>query len=87
MKTIFKFPLVVCDEITLNMPIGAEILTVQLQERVPCIWARVDPTRCSETRVFRIHGTGNPIPSWDKEIYIGTWQQEMFVWHLFEFIK
>ena len=87
MKTIFKYPLVTRDEMSLNMPIGAEILTVQLQDGVPCMWTRVDPSRCQETRIFHIHGTGNPIPNSDREIYIGTWQKGSFVWHLFEFIK
>lgn len=40
------------------MPIGAEILSVQVQRGNPHMWALVDPEAPCEVRTFRILGTG-----------------------------
>lgn len=86
MKTIWKFPIYVIDSQPVKMPKGAEILTVQLQGNQPCIWAMVDDRAQPETRTIEVHGTGNAIRQ-DMGIsrkYIGTFQAEPFVWHVFE---
>lgn len=86
MKTIWKFPLSITSLQRVEMPEGAEILTVQLQYERPCLWALVDPEQNTIQRYFEIHGTGNPIHvdmSVERE-YIGTFQQREFVWHVFE---
>lgn len=83
MKQIWKFTV----ENVIEMPKGAEILTVQIQDSFnTCIWALVDPEEETEKRVFEVVGTGHKFDNANKK-YIGTWQISMFVWHLFEVIN
>jgi hypothetical protein len=84
MKTIYKYPLNSHD-CTLQLPKGAEILTVQLQNQIPTLWALVNPMTVTEERHICIVGTG-----WDVEDtmkYITTYMDGYFVWHAFELIK
>lgn len=84
---IYKYQLEVKDYFSIVMPKGASILTVQVQQGIPCIWAIVDPEQIlMETRNFRIFGTGHPILVSAKNSYIGTFQLQNggFVGHLFE---
>ena len=86
-KRIFKYPLQITDEQTVEMPLEAIILCVQIQQEEPCLWALVDPTLPSTTRrKIRIIGTGQPIFDVDKLIYIDSIQQlgGKFMWHVFE---
>jgi hypothetical protein len=86
MKTIWKFNLTLTDSQYIKMPKAAEILTIQRQNEQACLWALVNPNAEKETRYFEIHGTGNPILESDnrERKYIGTFQQPLFVWHVFE---
>ncbi len=85
-KTIWKYELPMVDT-TISMPIGAEILAVQLQKKIVCMWALIDPGSERENRNFRIVGTGSKKKiELKKENYLGTVQQEIFVWHIFEII-
>jgi len=91
MTTIWKFPVTMKDEddIEIEMPTGAYILTVQSQGdpvfAVPFVWARVDPEAPKEKRLFRVFGTGYPIEE-PGLFYIGTFQMRAgaLVFHLFE---
>lgn len=56
------------------MPVGAKILTVQVQNGIPCMWAMVDPDASTEEVTIRVHGTGHPICDSAKLEYIGTFQ-------------
>lgn len=88
-QSIWKFPLVVENKTTLQMPVGSEVLCVQAQAgHLPCLWALVYPEKEKEDRHFELFGTGHPVPN-DISIerkYIGTYQLEdgAFVAHLFE---
>lgn len=86
MKTIWKFRLAGMDRQRLRMPKGAEVLTVQIQGDEPFIWAIVDDQAETETRVFDIYGTGNPLPESVMGVrkYVGTFQKAWFVGHVFE---
>lgn len=95
MKSIWKFPIeaVLTDTFEIDMPIGAEILTVQMQRDVPCFWAIVDPSVNRMTRRFRMVGTGHKFDfgadRYDTApLYIGTIQMAdgALVWHFFEII-
>lgn len=70
--------------IEVKMPKGAEIIHVQAQREIPCIWALVDPEAEPETRYFYIAATGEDVPCVVR--YVGTvFQQDRFyVWHIFE---
>lgn len=83
---IWKYPLAVIDCQFLNMPIGAQLLTVQMQNGKPCLWALVDETATeTQRRGITIHGTGNPVPD-DPGRYIATFQMMGgdLVFHAFE---
>lgn len=83
MKTIWKFTLE--PNCTLEMPIGAEILTVQEQNGHAQMWALVDPYAENEEREFAVYGTGHKIPD-SPGAYVGTFQlnEGTLVFHVFE---
>jgi hypothetical protein len=80
---IFKYPLRVDDRQTVQLPKGAELLTVQTQHGSPCLWALVDEAAETESRVILMHGTGHPISCLGK--YLGTFQLDggNLVFHAF----
>lgn len=85
-KKIFKYPFEVTDYQTITMPKEAEILCVQVQNGVPCIWALVDTLSMPVDRYFSVYGTGHPVYN-DASEYIGTFQinDGSLVFHLFEY--
>ena len=84
MMTIWKFPLDVTDEQLISMPSEAEILSLQVQSGIPCIWATVDSSRPAENRRFFTHGTGHNITRAHIGKFIGTYQIGSLVFHVFE---
>ena len=85
MSTIYKYPLEP-GRTQLQIPHGAQALTVQMQNGTPCLWAKVDPTRPAELRIFDVYGTGNAMPDDPRMLYVATFQMEggALVWHVFE---
>lgn len=83
MTTIWKFPVEVTDAFSVKMPEGARILSVQVQGRRPVMWAVVDPGSPLHARRFRLYGTGHPTAI-EQDRFIGTFQLEALVFHLFE---
>lgn len=88
---IFKYPIdpVLGDLLTVRMPRGAQVLTVQVQYGTPCLWALVDPEAPHEIRTFATYGTGRPMQvpgNHNGAKYIGTYQVEggALVFHVFE---
>ena len=73
-KTIWKFAFEINDEIVIEMPKGAKILTVQVQNGLAFIWALVDPDAEKEKRYFDLYGTGHPIDMSIDRWYVGTFQ-------------
>jgi len=90
-KTIWKFKLETTEIQEIEMPMYAEILCVQTQNEIPCLWALVDPTAEKEIRHFEVFGTGHPIEQDHpyRRNYIGTYQLcgGDFVLHVFEYTK
>ncbi len=96
MKVIWKFSTIdngFDEKFSIYMPKGAEILTVQTDEKNnhPTIWALVDPEQENEERFFELFGTGHEIHG-DMGVerkYIGTYQYQKgaFVGHIFERIN
>jgi len=84
MKTIWKFPLAIVNWQDVEMPMGATILSVDVQKDILCIWALVDPTRNKVNRRIRIAGTGHEIDPRGLD-YIGTAQMAGgdLIWHVF----
>jgi hypothetical protein len=85
MKTIHKFPLDVIDDQPFEMPIGAKVLCVQVQNGLPCIWAEVNTEVPKENRWFSVYGTGAELAAFD-HTYIGTFQLRdgQLVFHVYE---
>ena len=84
MQTIWKFP-VSERNFSLNIPEGAQILSVQAQGNKGQMWVLVDPQARKETRVFWAINTGDPLPKGNLK-YIGTYQLDKgnYVLHVFE---
>lgn len=57
----------------MNLPLGATILTVQVQYGVPCIWFLCDPEAPVARRCIALYGTGHDVPP-NPGKYIGTVQ-------------
>lgn len=74
MKTVYKYKGLLTDLQMPELPVGAEILRVDVQNNYGevCIWALVDPNEyLSCQRNIRIAGTGHPIEQ-RKLKYINT---------------
>lgn len=74
----------------LQLPVGAEILSVQSQGDIPQVWAIVDPEAETETRQIEIFATGEAIETENvNRKYLGTIQLKggAFVFHAFERIS
>ncbi len=86
MEVVYKYQLVVTDRQEIKMPKEAKILTVQVQNGQPCIWAKVNPDNDTEKVAIRIHGTGHQIPDGERLEYIGTFQLPRYslVFHAFK---
>ena len=91
MKEIWKYELdkylisngMITDSPVIGMPEDFETLTVQMQGGSPCLWVIVDPHKPLRAIPFCIFGTGQEMKKEVKK-YVGTWQTNGFVFHLFE---
>ena len=86
-RTIWKFPLgEVNDLLTLSVPKGAELLTMQVQNGEPCIWALVDPSAPKVTRAFAVRGTGHDASGLEASKHVGSFQLlgGRLVFHVFD---
>jgi len=88
-KTVYKYPLIISGINEIMMPENAEILTVQVQDETPCLWALVDIKETQKMRLFEVYGTGHPIyyEMGIERKYISTFQLHELglVFHVFEF--
>jgi hypothetical protein len=89
MQTIWKYPITVTDRFTLNLPKGAQILSLQPQHDQVCLWALVDPDQPKEARLFRLFGTGHAVEEGDRLSFVGTFQVQggSLVFHVFEYMR
>jgi len=88
MRTVYKYPVKVDDHFELELPRGAEILTVETQGEAVQLWALVDPAESTEPRQFRLAGTGHPIEDPNLK-YVSSFQLYggSLVFHVFEVIQ
>lgn len=83
MKEIWKFPLDMVEQQNVQMPIGARVLCVQVQDEIPCLWAEVGPDYTCRARTFRIVPTGQEFdPDVDGMSYVGTFQMNSAIMRL-----
>ncbi len=85
-KRIFKYQLETTGFQTIQMREGDEILCIQAQNEVPCIWVLSDPYAPFKERMFEIFGTGQQLPEKTNRMYLGTYQLQggALVFHCFE---
>lgn len=86
MQVIYKYPLT-GPMTALRMPEGAEILCVQMQNDIPCVWALVNTSFDMETRRIMLVGTGHSVPAGCFiETYLGTIQMQggALIFHVFD---
>lgn len=71
-------------DLTLKLPVGAQILFVNVYHHMPRIWVRhtTDRTAPRKRRRFRIVGAGNPVPA--ATTYLGTFFAGAYVYHVLE---
>ena len=102
MKTIYKYPVGKDvhhnSVIEIEMPKGARILDIQMQNGEPMLWAIVNPKHSLRKRVFHVFGTGFDMDDYDKKhyeyvktiqkVHISTPSKSVWmVWHIFEVIE
>jgi hypothetical protein len=92
-KVIWKWRVSAKEIFGLDLPHGAQILSVQMLDGAPHLWAIVSPDAALETRTFRLLPTGLLFDvdamSPSKQTHVGTFQLvndggNVFVFHLFE---
>ena len=81
MKTIHKYS---CSAST-EMPIGATILKVGVQDHGVYLWALVDTDAAYEIRCFIAVGTGDALD--ENRVHVGTVFEDSFVWHIMEVVN
>jgi len=84
-QSIWKYPLKVEDEQIIEVPYGAEFLSVQAQHDQPCLWAKVAPgVQEVSVKVVTV-GTGHPAQHTEGMQYVGSYQLHGggFVGHVF----
>lgn len=86
MKIIYKYPLKIMPQQDILLSAGAKILTVQMQENFPVLWAIID-SKLETQRIHRIfmYITGEPLPDTVNALeYIAAIQLRGYVFHIFE---
>ena len=85
-KVIWKYSLFLIPHQAITIPKGAEIISLQIQDGIPCIWVLVSPEAEIEIKHFRMLGTGNYLDDHFTSPYkfIGTFQDSPYVFHVFE---
>ena len=83
MKTMWKFPFRIQKAIQIEMPWGASIKLVEVQDGEPTLWAEVHPANPKVTRRFWLVGTGDEIPE-EADQHVASFQMPPDVWHLYE---
>jgi len=87
MKSVYKYKLQIGGEQQIELPIDAEILTVQVQRGKLCLWALVDTESVVKvTHRFYVYGTGHNVHDDEHKKYIGTFQlaDGDLVFHVFK---
>ena len=82
--TIYKFPIPDHPaDFSIMMRSGMPLYVgVDQKDGKPYLWASVELEE-EETEVkFKIIGTGSLVDTQEEWLYVGTWQQGPFVWHL-----
>jgi len=83
---IYKYTIEAADSFTVDMPSGAQVLSVGVQHGQPRLWALVNPKNDLTPHRFYVRGTGHDAHGMDTELFVGTFQMDggVLVFHVFE---
>jgi hypothetical protein len=87
--SIWKFFLKIQDEQLVEMPLGAQLLHVEIMDDQLCLWAQVWTKAIKEKRLILVRDTGHSFTGEEKR-YVGTTvhpvsgQLHNFVWHVYD---
>ena len=87
MFVIHKFPIDAGSGMIQEIKLSGKLysfLKVDMQNNVPMVWATIDQTKPKETVKLRIIVTGMEFDPSEFGAYIGTFQRDWFVGHLWE---
>lgn len=82
MDAIKHYPLPLADN-TISIPEGAEPLSVEVQNGITVMYARVNTEEPLETRRFMVFQTDAPMPRNLGLTYIGSFRYKEVVFHTF----
>lgn len=71
-RTIWKYPIMLNDEVVLSLPVGSEVLSVGPQQGLLYVWVAVTPGSKTEDRTIYIRGTGHAMGQAASCRFIGT---------------
>lgn len=92
-RVIWKFPLQITKEQSLEVPRPFKFLAIQWQGDQLMLWAEIDTTAPGQfdskpsklPYKIRMYGTGHEIEDWPLVVqYLATVQQGPYVWHFYE---
>lgn len=83
MKAIYKYPIDFATSQILAMPVGADIISVQMQNGILTIWAIISTEVSLIPVTIRIFGTGKEIPVDLVLRHVGSIRVGIHVWHVF----
>jgi hypothetical protein len=84
--TIWKYQLKADDIQEIEIPVGSRILSLQVQNGIPCIWALVYDKSPKDTKKIYTFGTGEPTTFLPETLqFLGTYQilEGQLVFHVF----
>jgi len=88
---IFKYPLPINDDLrfTLDLPRGWKILTLDVQQEIPCLWIKVYPALQTEAVEFFWVPTGRAVRDEHNVYHRGSVQlrEGYIVLHLFQVMR
>ncbi len=82
MMKIYKYEILIAG-FQIMLPSDAKVLKIDLQNNDPYMWILLDTNKSTLPKTFRVYGTGQTINA-EGLRYIDTFQQDGFVWHVFE---
>lgn len=85
MRTVYKYSLSpALSNMPIEMPKGARVLYVAVQDGEPHVWAEVDTDASVERVSFVVYGTGHEITGWAE--YVGSFMLHggRFVFHVWK---
>ncbi len=83
MQTIYKYEIEERDVVVLQLPEHASILKVARQGDKIYAWVGGNIKNKIVPQTLRIFGTGHPIPTDERLLYLDTVIMSQFVWHIF----